>query len=686
MDHKTSASHHKISHPGKDRGKILLTAMTLVAFLAAGLLFALVDAPMPPTADAANPFGFALFLPDARNSATTDSAPRVSWGSPVAVSPADGSIWVVNPDAGSISAVDGQSLTKRVEIAVGGEPWSLAFAPDGGTLYVVDRAGGVLDVVDVQGLRVAATIAVGPEPAAVAVSGDGERVFVTVSAANTVAVIDAARRLVIAQVAVAPRPYGLATRDNQIYVTHLFALPRPGHAEMTDDGREGRITVLDTQSITASDAITRAIPLGPDAHGFPNLLSAVALNEQWAWVPAVRDAPALPTGLTTTVFSAVSVINRGKSREESAARLDLNDADIFGSTVNNPVAALPSPDGKTLYVVLAGSNLVEIIDISTPHAPRLVKFLPGGQNPRGMALSADGHWGYVMSYLSRSLTVLDLFQQRWLAEVTVTPETLDPALLRGKILFNNASDPRLSRQSWISCASCHPDGGSDTVTWAFPDGPRQTPALWNSGKTLPWHWSAALDEPQDVEETIQVIQQGLGLAHGIDPPLLGAPNAGRSADLDALARFVTEGVRAPHLRQPQGEVEVKLVARGRELFGSAGCAGCHGGGVWTSSKLPGRAGSLDADGDGMVDGVLRDVGTLNALDGRGASGFDVPSLLGVGLTAPYLHDGSMATLEAVLRSGHPEPGKGVVLGDGEVEALVAFLMSIDADTAPVAAR
>jgi mono/diheme cytochrome c family protein len=216
----------------------------------------------------------------------------------------------------------------------------------------------------------------------------------------------------------------------------------------------------------------------------------------------------------------------------------------------------------------------------------------------------------------------------------------------------------------------------------FPDGPRQTPPLWNATQTLPWHWSAALDESQDVEQTIQLIQHGLGLAPGADPPLLGRPNAGRAADLDALAAFLTRGIRAPAPAQPQGDQ-----ARGRVLFRSAGCMACHGGPHWSSSALPGAAGALDQDGNGMVDGVLRDVGTLNSRDLRGATGFDPPSLLGVGLTAPYLHDGSLPTLAALLGSGHPQPhGDGNGLSEEEIAALVAFLRAIGPSTPPIEDR
>lgn len=609
---------------------------------------------------------------------------RPSWGAPIAASSIDGAVWVTNPDAGSVTVIAAQSLEKVVEIPVGQEPWSLAISPGGRHVYVVDRAAGTLVAVDAETYTVQATLPVGPEPGAVALSPTGLTAYVTVISAAQVAVVDTARLAVTTHIPVSAGPYAIAVTDDgdsedvdeQVYVTHRLAFPRPGGNEATDDGREASVTVIEA----AGNAVLYEIPLLPDEHGFPNLLDGIALSADRAWIPHVRAAPALPQSVTTTVFAAVSTLDLDSNTEDVAAHLALNDQERFGSPVNNPVAAVPSPDGTTLYIVLAGSDLVEVVDISEPGQPRLVRFLAAGKNPRGLALSPAGDRGFVMNYLSRTVSVLDLEQLETLTEIPVTSETLPPDVLRGKILFHNATDPRLSTGSWISCASCHPDGGSDGVTWLFPDGPRQTPALWYAGQTQPLHWSAALDELQDVEETIQLIQHGLGLAPDPDPPQLGAPNAGRSTNLDALAAFLGQGLRAPAAPAPRGGA-----ARGRELFQAAGCAACHGGPSWTTSAMPGPAGSLDPDGNGMVDAVLHDVGTANPLDVRGATGFDAPSLLGAGLTAPYFHDGSMPGLAALLASGHPDPqGAGNGLSETEIAALVDFLRTIDAATAPVA--
>ena len=365
---------------------------------------------------------------------------RASWGAPIAVSPLDGSIWVVNPDAGSVSVIEASSLEKSAEIPLGEAPWSLVVAPDGSSIYILDRAKGTLVVVDGVERAVRAVLPVGAEPGQIALSPSGRRAYITLTSSDQMLAVDTVHLTVLTAVPVAARPYALAVTDDgdaadndeKIYITHLQAFPRPDGEPGRDDGKEGLVTVLDASGLT----VKRQIHLAPDAHGFPNLLLGISLWDQQAWIPLVRSAPDLPRGLTTTVFAAVSVLDFTGDVEDIPAHLPLNDQEIFGSPVNNPVAAVPAPNGKTLYIVLAGSNLVEAVDISRPYQPRLLKFLPVGSNPRGMTLSLDGRWGYVMNYLSRSISVLDMEKLAWTAEIPVTGETLPPEVIRGKILFN----------------------------------------------------------------------------------------------------------------------------------------------------------------------------------------------------------------------------------------------------------
>jgi hypothetical protein len=368
--------------------------------------------------------------------------------------------------------------------------------------------------------------------------------------------------------------------------------------------------------------------------------------------------------------------------------LDLNvNAVGFSTPTNFPRAVAVSPGGDVVYLALAGTDAVMGVDVSDHAAPRLIGFWPAGGNPRGVAVSPDGTRAYVMNYLSRDVSVLDLVgleDRREVARIalvdgTWATEPLPADLLRGKVLFNRANDPRLSRNGWLSCATCHLDGGGDGLTWPREEGNRQTMPLWSLAGTAPFHAAATRDELQDFEIDIERFMGGVGLAPGAVGSLLGSPNAGLSSDLDALADFVLHGVRPP----AAPERPAAAVTRGRAVFTERGCHTCHAGPSWTTSALPAEPGALVFE-DGVVTPALYDVGTFDpAHDITGAAGFDVPTLLGLAYTAPYFHDGSALTLRDVLdHPGHTGPG----LEPADADDLLAFLHSIDADSEPFEAH
>ncbi|HET6582711.1 MAG TPA: YncE family protein [Nannocystaceae bacterium] len=177
---------------------------------------------------------------------------------------------------------------------------------------------------------------------------------------------------------------------------------------------------------------------------------------------------------------------------------------------------------------------------------------------------------------------------------------------------------------------------------------------------------------------------------------------------------------------------------GRVIFEEGGCQNCHGGPLWTlaeryftpqldtdartltlasqgvasidvradqvASTDPSEVFVLQNDANGAPQRhscVMRKVGTFDA-DGpqghgaeelrqsgtaaQGVDGFNVPSLLGMALGAPYLHNGAAETLEELLDpagefTSHLRAGNQVFsLSDDELADLIAFLRSIDDDT------
>ncbi len=106
-------------------------------------------------------------------------------------------------------------------------------------------------------------------------------------------------------------------------------------------------------------------------------------------------------------------------------------------------------------------------------------------------------------------------------------------------------------------------------------------------------------------------------------------------------------------------------AEGEAVFEDAGCAECHTPPTYTSDRLV----SLEEVGTDPA------AGTSPA---RGTGYYRIPSLRGVGRTAPYLHHGAVRTLEEMLSPEREEPGHefGMDLSEEERSQLIAFLRSI----------
>jgi hypothetical protein len=199
---------------------------------------------------------------------------------------------------------------------------------------------------------------------------------------------------------------------------------------------------------------------------------------------------------------------------------------------------------------------------------------------------------FTKDLMSRTVTIFDghgLLQQgttdlpRIDQVSTVSSEQLSPEVLLGKQVFYNAADTRMARDGYLSCASCHLDGGHDGQVWDFTDrgeGLRNTISLRGQGGDAgsPLHWSGNFDEVQDFENDIRTAFGGSGFMadddffSGTRADPLGDSKAGVSPELDALAAYVNSLIdpgRSPY-RQPNGEMTVGAQA-GQVLFEALGC-------------------------------------------------------------------------------------------------------------------
>jgi len=553
--------------------------------------------------------------------AAPESPSTGSRSSPIAVTPDGLRVCVVNPDSSSLSILDARSNQRVAEVALGGRPQTVAVSDD--TAYVAMRERGVA-VVDLARGSVTATIPGFVDAFGVALARN--RLYVSDHGAARVRAFDTETLGERGAVTTESHPRGLAIDDDgtTLYVTHF---------------RSGRLSVIDATSLT----VQRVIPALADA----NLSQSVTLAEDGgrAYLPQTRSNAANTALLfDTTLFPIVTVVDLATGQSLDRERISL---DVADRPVSMPLDAVLAR-GK-LYVVNAGSEDLSVID---PDKRSAVAHIAVSKNPRGIAVSPDAQRLYVNNTLSGTVSVIDAATDTVIAIVESTTIPLPEDVLNGKRLFHSSASEPLSRDRWISCASCHFDGGADGRTWFFRDGPRNTTALFNVAKTMPMHWSGDLDELQDVESTIRTVQAGTGLAEGPSHcvPACDGPdkNSGRSKDLDDLAAFM----RA--IPPPPSPPTHPAHARGQMLFFDprAGCAACHPAPFFT-------------------DALRHDVGTGNGpLERKGAS-FDTPSLRGVFDTAPYLHDGSAPTLEIAIRR-HTTTS----LSDSDVSDIAAFLGSI----------
>ena len=303
---------------------------------------------------------------------------------------------------------------------------------------------------------------------------------------------------------------------------------------------------------------------------------------------------------------------------------------------------------------------------------------------QGIAISNDSNALYVHNFMERSVTVLDVSNlvnglSETVSVVTtisaVANESLSPDVLRGKQLFYDAGDPRLALESYMSCASCHNEGTFDGRTWDFKqfgEGLRNTISLVGHAGTGqgPLHWTANFDEVQDFENQIRDFTFGLGLMSNADfaatMPPLGAPKAGLSEDLDALAAYVASlsSFGISPFRATDGAL-TNDGQLGKAVFEAANCASCHTGVGFTDSAY----------------GEMHNIGTIKPSSGErmGAllSALDTPTLKGLWSTGPYLHDGSAASVRAAVEAHDPALLGPTALTATELNQLAAYLLQID---------
>lgn len=603
-------------------------------------------------------------------------------------------VWLVNPDTDSVTVLDAVTRAKLAETSVGLAPRSLALAPDG-RVWVTNAESATISILNGTSYAVAATITLprGSRPFGIAFDPNGTAAYVALEGSGQLLKLNPSTGAQISSLNAGAnaRHVSVSADGARVYVSRFITPPLPGEntAAPVATGRGGEVLVVTASTLALERTIllqhSEKADSPTSARGLPNYLGATAISPDGlsAWVPSKQDNIKRGTlrngvGLNhdQSLRAIASRINLTTQAEDYAGRVDFDNAGM-------PSAAIFDPWGVYVFVALESSRAVAVVDA---WSKEVITRFDAGLAPQGLALSPDGRTLFVHNFMARTVSVHDissLVQGGSGTPVTlgvvnaINTEKLSATVLRGKQLFYDALDPQLALQEYIACAACHNDGGHDGRTWDFTgvgEGLRNTITLRGHGNHGALHWSGNFDEFHDFEGQIRAFAGGTGLMSdaqfntGTRNQPLGNPKAGVSADLDALAAYMaslsTES-NSPH-RNNDGTATTAAIA-GERVFRQQNCAACHSGTTFTNSAL----------------NVFRDVGTIKQptsgkrLNGT-LTGFDVPTLRGVWATAPYLHDGSAATLAGAI-TAH----QGVTLNATDLNNLVAYLQQID--NAPAAA-
>lgn len=287
------------------------------------------------------------------------------------------------------------------------------------------------------------------------------------------------------------------------------------------------------------------------------------------------------------------------------------------------------------------------------------------------------------------------------------PLTPEKIALGWRLFF----DRRLSRDGTTACVSCHgpdrafTDGRRVAVGVESREGTRNTPTLINRGygRSHFWDGRAPSLEAQVLEPIVNPKELDLPIEEAVGR-LEDAREYrdrfqsvfGRAVNADDLARVLASYVRSiragnsPLDRYMNGERDAlsPQARQGLDLFrGKGNCSACHVGPTLTDEQFhnTGVAWKNPSTSSGQA-GAFQDLGrfvvTGNEAD-RGA--FKTPTLREIARTAPYMHDGSIPTLEDVIdfydRGGNPNPNldrelRPIGLSPGEKAALVALLRAL----------
>ena len=533
-------------------------------------------------------------------------------------------------------------------------PIAITFSADGKKAYVAERDTGEVEVLDADsGTSLARIPSGGKEPTSLALVGEN-RLVVANSFSDSIAILDIEKRAIVRKIEVPGGPWEiLAAPDGRAFVS-LSRLDTVALIDLETGQVEARIPVgrrpramtfaqgnklllcanMSGGSVSIIDPAARKeiarVPV--DAINLRGIATAGTTVYVTGQRPHAEGSTERPESMWTNVVCKFQ-IDSGNTRETESATLDSTE---FGAA--DPTGIMARDDFA--LVALGGAHSLLALD------SRSMK--PLGRNnagivPRGITLRPRSSEAWVANSLSNSITVHDSGSGALKRTITLAVPARQDRGFRGRFLFSSA---HLARGGRFSCSSCHPDGSTEGRSWRF-DHLKDGAALRNSRGirggillTAPYRWVAKEQDFEEfVNDEVEFLFHSRKLAHG---------------EVHALWEMVNEFDLPPNPHRARGGGFTESAQRGKAVFTGRGeCVSCHGG------SLAGGTGKQAAIGTAGVN-------------------LDVPHLVGAYDTAPYLHDGRAASLEAIFNDHNARNlhGKAHLLTDSELADVLRYVREL----------
>jgi len=557
----------------------------------------------------------------------------------------------------------------------------LVLASSGRVLFAAHRWSGEVARISLSGskARISAIATTGGEVRSVALSEDEFLLYAALSDSREILILDATDCREISRLRISGEPWAVVPSPD---ADSLFVADFDGNRILRINARDGKV-----QSISHAISRPSCLAYSPKADSIYTVSfrtgEVTQLDLQCRILRSI-PAPKQLNQCRSLTFGPDGTLYAPQTRSDAVVGGRMFDRSVFpvvatvGPTVEHvsldffPDLWVVPPhrprevavDTDTLYLANAGSDDVLAVDLVTRFPKWHARAV--GQEPDGVALDASRGLLYVLTLTGQEIVTLSARTGKIRSRLRFAHDPTPSKIARGRYLFGNATDTRLTKDQWMSCAVCHPDGDVDGRQWDFGEGPLDTHTLRGAVACAPLHYTAHLDEIQDTYDFTRQIMAGRWFVqkHEIND-YLGVSNAGYSRDLDALAAYIENLVP----KQPPSPPSEALAAieKGRRIFFSekAGCAVCHPPPLYTDS------GQKDIRGNF----IRHNVGTWKESEDETLQSLDTPSLFGLRQSEPYLHDGRAQTLESVFTHHNPADLHGHTshLNESNIRCLSEFI-------------